>query len=289
MQALSVSQTSGGLPSKQYYEEKPIMDLYHSIVKGILIDITSHSDAAHNKRGFVEIAASGLLKHGDKGWPWPGDEKRPKEPDQRPPPKTNEPLADRMDRLAAKVVNFERELIRAGVDPEFISNPHYSYNPYNIKQFEKALPILDVPAYLSAFSIRQFPANLTVTYPPYLHSLTHIVDTTPDYILSAYFVTQLAMAHGKALGPKTGVWMELRRLEEALYGLQPGTKEDRQDVCLTWVNHVVGYIAGAEFVKKTFSPAARDDAMGIIQCQSSPYTYLDDFVDMDCSCHQCFP
>lgn len=174
-----------------------------------------------------------------------------------------------MERLAAKVVHFERELIRAGADPERLFNPHYAYNPYPTKKVGKHLPFLDIPTYLSAFAVRSFPENITVTHPAYLKSVSQLVDATPDYVLSGYFTTRLALTYASALGPKTGVRAEARRLEEVLKGIKKGTEENRQDVCLNWVDNVVGFIAGREFVREAFSPEAKKEGEDIIHCEST--------------------
>jgi endothelin-converting enzyme len=209
----------------------------------------------------AEIEASGWP------WPWPGDDKggEDKTPGGGKKGK-NEPIEERMDRLAGKVVEFERELIRAGADPEYLFNPHFSYNPYPTERVEKALPFLDIPLYLSAYAPRSFPTNITVTHPPYLKSVSKLVETTPDYVLAGYFNTRLALTYASALGPKVGLRQETRRLEEVLKGLKKGTEENRRDVCLAWVDDVVGYIVGREFVNTAFSPEAKADGEHIITC-----------------------
>lgn len=201
-------------------------------------------------------------------WPWPGDDKPGdggKEPTK--PPTKSEPLDKRMDRLAGKVVRFERELMRAGANPEYLFNPHYSYNPYKIQDVEKKLPFLDLPVFLSALAPRNYPETVTVTYPPYLKAVTKLVNDTPDHVLSAYFVTRLAMRYASALGPRVPVRQETRRLQEVLSGLKKGTEENRQNVCLAWVDNIVGYIAGREFVREAFSPEAKQDGTDIINCK----------------------
>ena len=199
-------------------------------------------------------------------WPWPGDDD--KGGDSKKPgkvPAKGEPVGDRMEKLAGKIVSFERELIRAGVEPEYLYNPHYSYNPYAADSVDKALPFLDLPNYISTFVPRHFPENITVTHPPYLRSLTKIINATPDYVLSGYFITRIAMTHSSALGPKVGVRQQTRRLEEVLRGLKKDTEENRQDVCLSHVDDIIGYIAGREFVREAFAPEAKADGEGIIR------------------------
>ncbi|WVR05380.1 hypothetical protein IAU60_002394 [Kwoniella sp. DSM 27419] len=289
VQSLWLYQAFGGLPSKEYYEEKPILDLYQSVVSGILADVAEHTsirkDKQKEKRDFLfdleesleseEVGIEALLEDfqelvddAEWPWPWPGSDKKggshggeDKDDDRKP----KYPLDERIDRLASKVVAFERELMRAGADPEYLSNPHYAYNPYPTEDLAKALPFLDIPTYLSSYSPRSFPANITVTHPPYLKAVSKIVDQTPDHVLSAYFVTRLAMTYASALGPKVTVRQHTRRLEEVLRGIKKGTEENRQDVCLGWVDEIVGFIAGREFVREAFSPEAKADGEHIIR------------------------
>lgn len=175
-----------------------------------------------------------------------------------------------MDRLATKVVQFERELVRAGADPEYLFNPHYAYNPYKTEKVDKHLPIIDLRAYLSTFSLRSFPANITVTYPPYLKAVSRLVEDTPDYVLSGYFATRLAFTYSSALGPKVGVRQATKRLGEVLKGIKKGTEENRQDTCLAAVDGIVGFIAGREYVREAFSAEAKDDSAKIINCEHTP-------------------
>ena len=269
IQSLWLYQASGGLPSKEYYEEKPMLDLYTSVVQGILVDVASHTHASKDKRGLVDDIVE-MAEEEVQGWPWPwpgDDDKEGNRPGRTPPPTEDEPIESRMERLAAKVVHFERELIRAGADYEYLFNPRYAYNPYSTKKVDKHLPFLDIPTYLSAFAIRHLPENITVTHPPYLKSVSHLVESTPDYVLSGYFTTRLALTFASALGPKTGVRAEARRLEEVLRGLKKGTEENREDVCLGWVDNTLGFIAGREFVRDAFSPEAKKDGEEIITCE----------------------
>lgn len=245
------------------------MDLYQSVVAGVLTSIAEHTSSKAEKRGLGEEVAEAFEVAGWP-WPWPGDDK----PDDKPktPPKQDEPLSERMEKLAGKVVALERELVRAGADLEYLFNPHYSYNPYPTEKVDKALPFLSLPTYLSTYAPRAFPVNITVTYPPYLKAVSKIIDETPDHVLAGYFVTRVAVAYADALGPKVTVRKEMRRLQEVLRGIKKGTEENRVDLCLGYVNNMVGFIVGREFVKEAFSPEAKKEGEDIINCTSRTHT-----------------
>ncbi|WWC60905.1 uncharacterized protein I303_103481 [Kwoniella dejecticola CBS 10117] len=288
VQSLWLYQAFGGLPSKEYYEEKPILDLYQSVIAGILTDIAEHTSVRGKKdkrdllddledavmmgeedaKGLIEELVD-LAEEEDWPWPWPGDDRKGDGGNKGGIPdddrNTKEPTSERMDKLATKVVHFERELMRAGADPEYLFNPHFAYNPYETKTVSKMLPFLDIPTYLSTFSPRGFPVNITVTHPPYLKIVTNLIDKTPDHVLSGYFVTRLALTYAGALGPKVTIRQEKKRLDDVLKGIKKGTEENRQDVCLSWVDDIVGFIAGREFVREAFSPEAKAEGEHIIR------------------------
>jgi endothelin-converting enzyme len=228
----------------------------------MLLDIATSTKVA--KRDIIGDLIEEIVEVEGWPWPWPGDDGGKKEP---APGGNKGTLEERMDKLAGQVVHFERDLIRAGANPEYLFNPHFAYNPYPTENVSKALPFLDIPSYLSTYSPRSFPVNITVTHPPYLKSVTQLVRDTPDSVLSAYFTTRLAQTYANALGPKVGVRKEARRLEEVLRGIKKGAEEDRQDVCLACVDNIIGFIAGKEYVREAFSPEAKADAEKIIRCE----------------------
>lgn len=256
VQSLYFYQSFGGLPSKEYYKEKPVLDLYHSVISGILKSVAEESDSTNAKRDvFMDI----LQEAAEEGWPWPwpgGD---------KDDPVKDEPLDKRMDKLAGKVVDFERKIAKAGADPEYLFNPHYSYNPYKTKDVKEALPFVDLDKYLSAMAPRTYPSKITVSHPKYLKKITKLVADVPDHVLSAYFVTKLALEYGGALGPKVEIRKQVDHLRSVLAGIKPGTPENRQDVCLGAVDGIVGFIAGREFVHAAFSADAKADGEHIIR------------------------
>ncbi|EIW70025.1 hypothetical protein TREMEDRAFT_29362 [Tremella mesenterica DSM 1558] len=275
VQSLWLYQAFGGLPAKEYYEEKPIFDLYVDVLSKLLIHVTATSTIENSdfeQRDLLDDILTevdefvGLADEEESQWPWPWPDKDGEtSPPRKPtPPKHGDSREERFRRLAFKVAQFERELVRAGADLEYLFNPHFAYNPYETRKVEKALPFFDLPTYLASMSPRTFPENITVTHPPYLQAVTKLVHETPDYVLGGYFAMKLGMTYAGALGPNVEVRKEKTRLNEVLRGIKKGTPENREDVCLASVDDIVGFIVGREFVKETFSPEAKADAEDII-------------------------
>lgn len=132
---------------------------------------------------------------------------------------------------------------------------------------------MDLNTYVSTFNPRNFPNKLIVTHPPYIASVKKILAQTPDYVISAYFVTRMSLAYSSMLGPSTAIKSATRVLQEVLQGLKPGTPEDRQKYCLKYVDALegLGYIGGKEFIDRKFGGDSKLKAEGVI------YSIIDAF------------
>lgn len=268
IQGLHFYQAFGGLPAKGFYEETELFDLYQQVIKGILVALVSGAHGPDHEKRDLASTLVGLageeVGHSSWPWPWPGHDDDKQDPVPFPD-RPKDTIEQRMGRLATKVVQFERELIRAGADFEKLYNPLYSSNTYALEKVDRALPFVDLRSYLQSMRIGgSFPEKVVVTHPPYLKSVSRLVEETPDHILSAYFVARLAFIYAPYLGPETALWQEVRRLDEVLEGLEKGTKEDRQATCLRVVDKIIPNIAGAEFVREVFSPEAKKEGTQII-------------------------
>lgn len=153
---------------------------------------------------------------------------------------------------------------------ENLSNPSLAYNPYPFNNLSQELSFFSLPEYLSAYSPRSFPESIVVTYPPYISSVRKILSSTPDHVLSAYFVTRMGLSYSKFLGPATEVKIATRKLQVALQGLKPGVPEDRQQFCQSYADELegLGLIGGKEFVEKTFGGNSKQKAEAVIYSKS---------------------
>jgi len=103
------------------------------------------------------------------------------------------------------------------------------------------LPEFNFPNYLAAFAPRAFPTRVIVTYPPYVASLSHILDSAESEVIEAYLIARVALSVSPLLGEETDAWKVVRELKEVLNGLKRGAVPDRAEYCAKQVSNTMGY------------------------------------------------
>ncbi|KDQ18052.1 hypothetical protein BOTBODRAFT_29367 [Botryobasidium botryosum FD-172 SS1] len=236
-------QSGLGLPSEDDYEDRAVAKDYTKIVSELLFALDEKEDEAVMSEETTWPP-----------WPWPpwGDGDQP------------ENKTEKAERLAGDVVKFEKRLAKAGADRAFLRDPIATYNPVNISTFSRAMPLLDFPTYLAAFTPRTFPSYIIVTYPPYLHELTAILQTTPATTVEAYLVARAGITLGPNLGPETKLWKAVRKLRELTGGPSLGRARTREGWCLGQTQKALGFIAGRFFAEKAFHEDSRKSAEGVL-------------------------
>lgn len=102
-----------------------------------------------------------------------------------------------------------------------------------------SIPQINFPTYISSFSPRQFPSRVIVTYPPYLPSLSKILDSAEKEVIEAYLISRVALELSPLLGQETDAWKAVRELQEVLGGLKKGAIPDRAEYCAKVVSNVM--------------------------------------------------
>ncbi|KAG8919503.1 hypothetical protein FRC02_001598 [Tulasnella sp. 418] len=232
-----------GLPAKEYYNETDVVEVYTDVVRRVLYALDESEESEF--------------------WPpfpWPpwgggGDDDD----------KKKENKTARATRLSKAVVELEKSLADASLDLDILfQDPIGTYNPTPFNNFTEKIPQIHFPAYLSSFAPRNFPHKVIVSYPPYLGSLSDILNSTSAEVLEAYFVSRAGLSLADSLGMTTEVWKASRHLDELLRGLKKGAVEDRQDFCLRRVESALGFASGRFFVERTFSGDSREKAAKVI-------------------------
>ncbi|KAG8827602.1 hypothetical protein FRC17_007748 [Serendipita sp. 399] len=239
-------QTDLGLPSKEYYEEEDISGLYTKAIEELLFIAFEDEKPTH-----VSTA---------RNWPpipWPpwGDDDDGKA----------ENNTVRAKRLSKEVFKFEQKLARAGQDLDALYDPIGSYNPKPFSQLVANLTQINFSNYLAAFSPRSFPSHLIVTYPPYVSSLSTILEEASSETVDAYLTLRTSLDLAPLLGQDTPAWMIVRELREALGGIKKGAVPERSEYCARQVSDVMGYATGRFFVHEAFGGNSKDKAGTLIK------------------------
>ncbi|KAJ3726361.1 hypothetical protein DFJ43DRAFT_1195956 [Lentinula guzmanii] len=251
------SQPSLGLPSKEYYEEDDIRAVYQNVLEQLLLAV-SEEDEQKVQRPFK--ASPALVQQSSiwPPWPWPpwgGDDDGDNDDGGKPPRNATK----RAHELAKEVVNFETQIARASLDLDILyQDPIATYNPVPISNLTSALPQIHFNEYFSTFAPRTYPDRVIITYPPYIHSLSEILNSTSADVVEAYLVVRAALQLSPYLGMGTEAWQAQRTLVETLSGISKGAVGDRAEYCVGQVEEALGFAAGRYFVNETFSGESKE-------------------------------
>ncbi|KAI0780776.1 Metalloprotease [Trametes elegans] len=240
---LWISQADLGLPSKEYYEEDSIVDLYKTVLERLLLTL----DDDDEDQNLQAQQPGKLVVH---------EERLRDDPVNR---------TERAHKLAKQVVEFEKKVGNASLDLDILyQDPIATYNPVSFKNVSEQLPQFDFSTYFSSFAPRSFPSTIILTSTTYLSSLSSILDETDTDTLEAYFVTRAGLSYASYLGLDTEAWKAVRSLEEELSGIKKGAVGDRAEYCVARVENAMGFAAGRYFVNETFAGDSKEKATKVI-------------------------
>ncbi|KIJ23039.1 hypothetical protein M422DRAFT_81961, partial [Sphaerobolus stellatus SS14] len=230
-----------GLPSKEYFEDKDIVDKYTSTLERFFAALNENSE--ENVQYWPPFP-----------WPpWGGDDD-----DKKPQYKTPA-------ELAKAVVEFEGKIAIATLDLDRLQqDPFGTYNPVNARNISESIPQVDFPGYWSSFTPRAFPDRIIVTYPPYLESLSSLLSNTSDDVIEGYLIARVTQSLAEYLGQETEIWKANRELVELLTGIKKGAVGDRAEYCATKVTNTLGFASGRFFVQEAFGGESRSKATRVI-------------------------
>ncbi|KAL4254086.1 Peptidase M13 [Abortiporus biennis] len=264
---LLFGQPSLGLPSKEYYDDESIVELYQSVLERLLVTLYEE-DAAFEAEESEVLTVSEPTVHEDRlrvwpPWPWPpwdggeggddGDEHGRRNRTEEAPI------------LARNVVEFEKKIANASLDLDILyQDPIATYNPVPFSNLSKALPEFDFKTYLSTFAPRNFPGRVILDSLSFPESLSRILNETSRDTIQAYLETRAALELSPHLGTTTEAWKAVRSLEERLRGIKPGAIGDRSEYCVGRVEAAMGFAAGRYFVKEVFGGSSREKGTKVI-------------------------
>ncbi|KAF8957632.1 hypothetical protein BGZ46_002153 [Entomortierella lignicola] len=226
-----------GLPSKDYYDEDKIVDVYQKTVENMFVIV--------------------LGKDKDK-------EMMSQAGDTRPPIVWPE--------VAKNVVEFEKLLATISTDQEDLNNSELTYNPRTLSEISEMIPIIDWSLVLEKLlgAGSDTPDPIIVSTPDYLEKLNALLRDTPALTLQNYFAWKLI----KALSDDLAI--DLRKpmleLKAALQGVSADFVAPRWETCVNVADAALGSMLGHYFIEKTFNGDSKDMADDIIHSLRNSFT-----------------
>ncbi|CAG8615532.1 9370_t:CDS:10 [Ambispora gerdemannii] len=242
--ALYLSQSGLGLPSKEYYEEENILGVYRSVVAELLEKAIVIND--HEENETKPVFESDILgSMFDAGM--------------------EEYRRDQWEHVADKIVDFEKKLAKFSLSAEEFSDPEAVYNPHTIPSLDQLCKIIYWPRLFEGLlpPAADFPTKIILTSNEYFEKLSQLIEETPPATLQIYFLWQTIYEYADHLDEEFQT--ALRRLSATIKGVDETVKPKRWETCLKVVDDVMGYMAGRFFVLKTFKGDSKDLSRRIIE------------------------
>ncbi|KAI0727183.1 metalloprotease [Fomitopsis betulina] len=263
------SQPELGLPSKEYYDEEPFVELYQEVLERLLVTLSKEEEYIDAIKGPVTTSDEEPVYQERlrvwPPWPWPpwgGDDDGDHDGDDGSGPMDPE----KAHKVAKNIIKLEKAIADASLDLDILyQDPVATYNPVPINNLTAQLPQIDLPEYFAAFTPRDFPNTVILTSVTYPSSLSVILNETDAETLEGYLVTRAALALSPYLGYDTQAWKAVRTLEERLKGLKKGAVGDRAEFCTTQVESALGFASGRYFVNETFAGDSKRKGTQIIE------------------------
>ncbi|KAF9121609.1 hypothetical protein BGX30_002460 [Mortierella sp. GBA39] len=233
---LNLKESGLGLPSKGYYKDIKIVQIYEDTIAQMFQIVLGDED----------VAASGQ--------PFMGTDVKQEWKD-----------------AAKDVVGFEAQLAAIGTELVDQYDPIKANNPRTVPQLSDLVPSIDWTLLLAEI-LPQGVANtrpIVVQSPQYLTQLRIILQTTTLSTLRHY-ITWVAI---KGLGPNVGLPYRrpLQFLKAAIAGTSPDLQPIRWRECVTVVNTNLGDMSGHFFVQEFFKGNSRQSAISIIDSLLQTY------------------
>ncbi|KAJ6606496.1 Metalloprotease [Mycena vulgaris] len=243
-----------GLPSKEYYDEESILEIYQSVVERLLFTLSEEEEKLQQYPTPTLVENMNVWP----SWPWPpwdqdGDD------EEKKPNRT-----EAAHKMAKEVVKFETRVANASLDADAYQDQFFTYNRLPLANLTDSLPQINFPAYFATFAPRRFPENVIVIYPAYPVSISEILSSTSAEIVEAYLIVRAALALSPNLGMATEAWQAQRTLLETLTGIKKGAVGDRAEYCVGKVEQTLGFAAGRYFVNETFGGDSREKGTKVI-------------------------
>lgn len=154
------------------------------------------------------------------------------------------------------VVEFEKKLADATPDTASQDDVTKYYNPLSIEDTQSLLPQISFSEIISTLAPSDFKTDrLIVGSPPYMKSLSKILNDTPRETVQLFFKWKIIQAYADDIeDPKI---KPLREMNNKLAGKEPQATQDRWRKCIDVLDEDLGWILSRFYVLSAFSEESK--------------------------------
>lgn len=193
---------SFGLPSKQYYQRKDILEQYKDTIGQVLEALMKEAPEPSHMlvSAFQAPGSVGVLN----------------------------------EQLVEALIYFEAQLATASPDPEDLQDITKVYNPRSLEETDAYNPAISVKTLVNHFAPGFKPSKIIVASPEYLKDLASILSSVDRETLRAYLVWKVVQSYGGVV--ESDAVEPLRRFSNKLQGKGPDVKPERWRTCVAVVD-----------------------------------------------------
>ncbi|KAL8948754.1 MAG: hypothetical protein Q9222_005079 [Ikaeria aurantiellina] len=192
-----------GLPSKEYYEDKALVQRYAETIGLVLEGLLREARPS----GSLEAESVSLLECSET--------------------------------LVEAIIQLETNLALASPDEADAEDVTKYYNPRSMSEVETLLPQIPVAGLLSTLAPAGFvPRKIIVGSPTYLEALSQQLEAAVPETIRAYLVWKVVQAYVNEIDDEAII--PLKRFNNELQGKDPDASEDRWKTCVRAVDRGLG-------------------------------------------------
>ena len=220
-----------GLPSKQYYDDKFLVEEYESIIKDVLGNFFEEAPP-----GNTSFAYAGHYRPSENGY--------------------GSPAKIDLPSIAKAIVTFEKKMATITPDEEYLNDITKVYNPMSLSNASAMIPELSLREVVTGLSPRGYDADkIIVGSPSYLSGLSELLKLQSRSDLQGYLAWKAVQTFAnKVEDPAVEPY---KRFVKRLQGQDPDATEERWRTCINTADSEVGWILSKFFVDAAFSPASK--------------------------------
>ncbi|ORY64027.1 peptidase family M13 [Pseudomassariella vexata] len=160
-------------------------------------------------------------------------------------------------KLAQSVVDLERKIAEATPPPEDQQDVTKYYNIIKVSEARTIAPAIGLDSVIEGLVPSDYNVDsMLLAFPEFLANVSQILTETDKATVQSYLIWKTIDTYADAVqGPEVA---PISRFYNVMNGLDPETKAERWQTCVSYVDSTVGWILSRFFIEAAFSADAKN-------------------------------